>query len=310
MKFKIFCIIFIAIFLGGSVFLNGQADTLKAEASAKEAEVTAYKKEADNKTREAKEFMAEIESLKTKKTELEKEIEEIKVLKRYLFEDIVYLTFDDGPSPTNCEKILDILKEYDVKATFFVVGTWLDPESPTYSEKSVELLKRISEEGHAIGIHAYNHDYKEIYKSVDAYFEDFDKVEKLIIDITGKKPDVVRFPSGSASAKTFCKKYSGSSETFPTIVEKLKERGYMIADWNLDTNDWRASTTSADIKDMAKRYAIDIHENHPKAAIIYLSHEKKLSIDVLPDVIKIFKSYGYDFLPMQNGGYTVVQASS
>ena len=70
MKFKIFCIIFIAIFLGGSVFLNGQADTLKAEASAKEAEVTAYKKEADNKTREAKEFMAEIESLKTKKTEL------------------------------------------------------------------------------------------------------------------------------------------------------------------------------------------------------------------------------------------------
>ena len=133
MKFKIFCIIFIAIFLGGSVFLNGQADTLKAEASAKEAEVTAYKKEADNKTREAKEFMAEIESLKTKKTELEKEIEEIKVLKRYLFEDIVYLTFDDGPSPKNCEKILDILKEYDVKATFFVVATWLDPESPAYS---------------------------------------------------------------------------------------------------------------------------------------------------------------------------------
>lgn len=310
MKFRILCVAFAAVFLIGSFFMNKQTEEMKASAEAKVAEVTSYKEEADKKTEEANAFVSEIEKLKEQKQTLEKDIEEAKVLKRYMTEDIVYLTFDDGPTPNNCEKILDILKENDIKATFFVVGTWLDPENKNYSPKSVELLKRIDAEGHTIGIHAYNHTYEVIYKSVDAFFKDFDKVEKLIMDITGKKPEIMRFPSGTASAKGSCKKHSGSSETFPTIVNKLKERGYMIADWNMDTNDWRSSTTAESIKDLATRFAIDIKTNHPTAAVLYLSHEKNLSVEVLPDVIKIFKSYGYDFMPMNNGGYTVVQAKS
>lgn len=310
MKFRILCLVLAVGFVCGAFFLNGGAESLKASAEQKEAEAVAYKEEADKKSKEAEDFKAQIDLLKSEKETLIKNIEDAKVLKRYLTEEICYLTFDDGPSPTNCEKILDILKQYDVKATFFVVGTWLDPESSYYSPKSVELVKRMAEEGHSIGIHAYNHDYSKLYKSVDAYFADFDKVEKLITDITGEKPSVMRFPSGSITAKSFCKKYSGSSETYPTIVSKLTERGYMICDWNMDTNDWRSSTTAAAIKDTAQRYAKDVKENHPKGAVIYLSHEKSLSLEVLPDVIKIFKSYGYDFMPMQKGGYTVIQARS
>ena len=79
----------------------------------------------------------------------------------------VYLTFDDGPSD-NTEEILDILKKYDVKATFFVVGNT--------SEHGQELLKRIVEDGHSIGIHSYSHKYSSIYDSEEAFFEDFNKI--------------------------------------------------------------------------------------------------------------------------------------
>lgn len=310
MKFKVLCVIFSAVFLVGAFFISSQAKELRATADIKNAEVAAAKKAAEEKTAEAEAVVSEISTLQQKKTDIAKQIEEAKVLKAYLTTDVVYLTFDDGPSPNNCEKILDILKENDVKATFFVVGTWLDPENRNYSEKSVKMLKRMADEGHTIGIHAYNHDYTAIYKSVDAFFNDFDKVEKLITDITGKKPSVMRFPSGSITAKGFCKKYSGSEDTFPTITAKLKERGYMIVDWNMDSNDWRHGQTADGIKSVATKFAIDIQQNHPKAAVLSLMHEKDLSVSVLPDVIKIFKKYNYTFMPVQNGGYTVIQAAS
>lgn len=310
MKFRVFCVIFSAVFIVGAFFMTSQAKDLKAKTEIKNAEVAAAKKEAEEKTAEAEAVVAKISELKQQKVDIANKIEEAKVLKAYLTSDVVYLTFDDGPSPKNCEKILDILKENDVKATFFVVGTWLDPENPNYSEKSVKMLKRMADEGHSIGIHAYNHDYPTIYKSVNAFFEDFDKVEKLITDITGQRPSVMRFPSGSITAKGFCKKYSGSADTFPTITAKLKERGYMIVDWNMDSNDWRSGQTAEGIKEVATKYAIDVQKNHPRGAVLSLMHEKNLSVSVLPDVIKIFKKYNYNFMTVQNGGYTVIQAAS
>ncbi|MDE6608589.1 MAG: polysaccharide deacetylase family protein [Lachnospiraceae bacterium] len=81
--------------------------------------------------------------------EEEENIESVKMRK-------VYLTFDDGPSVYTGE-ILDILKEYDVKATFFVVGK--------EGEKYEELYKRIVEEGHTLGMHSYSHKYSEIYET-------------------------------------------------------------------------------------------------------------------------------------------------
>ena len=79
----------------------------------------------------------------------------------------VYLTFDDGPSP-NTEKILDILDEYDVKATFFVTGY--------QAEKHPEWYKEIVDRGHTIGMHSYSHVYSDIYSSTDAIFADIDKL--------------------------------------------------------------------------------------------------------------------------------------
>ena len=118
MKFRILCVIFSAVFLVGAFFISSQAKALKADAEIKNAEVAAAKKEAEEKTAEAEAVVSDISALQQKKTDIAKKIEEAKVLKAYLTTDVVYLTFDDGPSPNNCEKILDILKENDVKATF------------------------------------------------------------------------------------------------------------------------------------------------------------------------------------------------
>lgn len=99
-------------------------------------------------------------------------------------DSICYLTFDDGPSTENTEKILDILKKYNIKATFFVI--YKD------TEKEKAMYKRIVEEGHTIGVHTASHDYEKIYSSVDAYMKDFNKIASHIEEITGEKPNVIK----------------------------------------------------------------------------------------------------------------------
>ena len=104
----------------------------------------------------------------------------------------VYLTFDDGPSDLTPE-VLDLLDKYDAKATFFVVYT--DDEEYT------SYLKEIVDRGHTIALHSYNHDYNKIYKSVDAFLEDFEKVYNWVYEETGVSPTLFRFPGGSTKGK-------------------------------------------------------------------------------------------------------------
>ena len=91
--------------------------------------------------------------------------EENKALRSELSEQlankkVVYLTFDDGPTPQNTEKILAILKKNNIKGTFFVIG------------HNSDMYKRIVEEGHTIALHTYSHNYKEVYASEEAFFKD------------------------------------------------------------------------------------------------------------------------------------------
>lgn len=136
----------------------------------------------------------------------------------------VYLTFDDGPSVEVTTIILDTLKKYNVKATFFVLD---------YSEAEIPILRRIVEEGHSLGIHGYSHEYSEIYQSVDAFMENVTKLsEKLKKDI-GYEPKILRFPGGSSNttSKNYC----------PGIMTELTrlvvEKGYQYFDWNVSPED-------------------------------------------------------------------------
>src|SRR5699024_5238173 len=104
-------------------------------------------------------------------------------------EKAVYLTFDDGPSE-NTGRILDILKQYNIKATFFVTGN---------NQEHDDMIKRAFDEGHSIGLHTYTHDYASVYASEEAYFDDLKKISDLVESIIGQKSYLIRFPGGSSN---------------------------------------------------------------------------------------------------------------
>lgn len=141
----------------------------------------------------------------------------------------VYLTFDDGPS-SNTGRILDILAEYDVKATFFVVGK--------EDEKYKALYSRIVEEGHTLGMHSYSHKYDEIYQSVDSYSQDLSKLQEFLYNTTGVWCRYCRFPGGSSNTV--------SRVDMNELITYLDEQDITYFDWNIASGDASSSYISAD----------------------------------------------------------------
>lgn len=198
---------------------------------------------------------------------------------------VVYLTFDDGPSK-NTMKILDILKKYNVKATFFVTGT--HPENNKY-------IKQAYEEGHSIALHTYSHRYNEIYASKEAYYDDLKKIQDMVKEITGKKVKIVRFPGGSSNTI--------SSNTAPglmtVLTQELINQGYQYFDWNVDSTD--ASGNNVPVK--------QIIENSTQSNLDYINilmHDtdaKDTTVDALPKIIKHYKQNGYLFAGIDLDSY-------
>lgn len=139
----------------------------------------------------------------------------------YFFPKTMYLTFDDGPTAENTDVVLDILKEHNIKATFFLVGESV--------ERYPEVAKRIAQEGHTIGIHCYNHDYKKLYQSVDSYVEDFEKAREVVQNATGVEVKLFRFPGGSINAY--------NKGVYESIIDEMTGRGYIYFDWNASLED-------------------------------------------------------------------------
>lgn len=180
--------------------------------------------ERENTEREATEVMADAEPLQME--EAESNIQNIAMQddrKR------VYLTFDDGPS-YNTAQILDLLAEYDVKATFFVTGDT--------TQEQRELYCRIVEEGHSIGVHSYSHRYSDIYASKDAFFEDFYMMSDYVYDVTGIRPTICRLPGGSSNTVSNIK--------MADVVNELEEQGVTCYDWNISGGDAEGHNLSAD----------------------------------------------------------------
>ena len=139
----------------------------------------------------------------------------------YFHPKTMYLTFDDGPSEENTEKILDILKERGIHATFFLVGENV--------EQNPEIAKRIAAEGHTIGIHSNTHNYTEIYADADSFIQDFEEAHRIVYEVTGVDAKLFRFPGGSVNAY--------NAEVNEDIIEKMTELGYIYYDWNASLED-------------------------------------------------------------------------
>ena len=191
---------------------------------------------------------------------------------------VIYLTFDDGPTTSITPKILDILKEKNVKATFFILN---------YNSNTENLVKREISEGHTVGIHGYSHDYSAIYKSVDAYMNNITKLQEKIKKSTGYNATITRFPGGSSNTVS---RYNPGIMTI--LSNEVVSRGYKYFDWNVSSGDAGGARTSQDV------YNNVINRLRKNRANVVLMHDfsgNTKTLNALADIIDYGLNNGYTF---------------
>lgn len=193
---------------------------------------------------------------------------------------VVFLTFDDGPSKNNTPKILDILNEKNVKATFFVIGY--------KAEVNKDIIKNLKQSGMSVFPHSYTHDYKTIYNNTDSFLCDLNKCIESIQDATDEEISLLflRFPGGSDNL--VC-----NGDTLKQIKEKVKDEGFSYIDWNISSEDATATTVSKDkILNSVRNGAKDIRYG---VVLMHDAETKVTTVEALPQIIDDFKSKGYKF---------------
>lgn len=193
-------------------------------------------------------------------------------------EKIIYLTFDDGPSDPITNKVLDILKENDVKATFFLIGNQI---------KGLEdVVTRINNDGHSIGLHTYTHKFNKIYSNNANFIMEMKKCQNEIKKVTNTTPTILRFPGGS-------RKHLSSN-----LLQTLHDKNLKIYDWNMETLDGINPKLSP-----YKILKAATNNKENLSTVILLLHcdyMHKNTCVALPDIIKYYKDHGYVFKPITN----------
>lgn len=185
----------------------------------------------------------------------------------------VYLTFDDGPS-SNTDQILDILKDYDVKATFFVVGKT--------DERSVKAYQRIVEEGHTLAMHSYSHKYDEIYESKEAFARDLNSLQEYLYETTGVWPRIYRFPGGSSNTV--------SKVDMQELIEYLTDIGITYFDWNVASGD--AVSRTLPTETIVNNCLSGIEKQKESVILMHDASNKGTTIEALPQIIEAIQEQG------------------
>lgn len=192
----------------------------------------------------------------------------------------IYLTFDDGPS-ANTDRILDILKEYNVKATFFVVGKT--------DEKSKERYQRIVDEGHTLGMHSYSHKYQEIYESKDTFAADISKLQEYLYEVTGVWPRIYRFPGGSSNQV--------SKVDMTELIQYLSDMGIVYYDWNIASGD--AVSKILPSSTIVSNCLDKIDDYEESVILLHDATEKTTTVEALPQIIEsILEREDAELLPI------------
>lgn len=192
----------------------------------------------------------------------------------------IYLTFDDGPS-RNTDEILDILKEYDVKATFFVLGKT--------DEQSVKAYQRIVAEGHTLALHSYSHKYDEVYASKESFVEDLTKLQEYLYQVTGVWVRFYRFPGGSSNTV--------SKVDMQDLIAYLNENGITYFDWNIASGDAVSGLISAD--EIVENCVTKLDSTNVCMILMHDAAEKETTVEALPEIIRTIKDRGDAvFLPV------------
>lgn len=191
----------------------------------------------------------------------------------------VYLTFDDGPS-ANTEKILDILDQYQIHATFFVTGK--------DDERSLKLYKEIVDRGNAIGMHSFSHKYDELYSSVASFEKDFDQIQNRIQNATGQTCKLYRFPGGSSNQV--------SNLGMETFIRFLNQKGVTYFDWNVECGDATSSNFTTD--EMVANVMEDVVKFNTSVVLMHDAENKPNTVAALPVIIKKLQKMDVQILPI------------
>lgn len=202
--------------------------------------------------------------------------EYIKIPKSIDQQKRIYLTFDDGPSD-NTYKILDILEEHNVKATFFVIGSNITSEYEP-------ALKRMVNEGHTIGVHCYSHVCNDLYCSIERFLDDFNEVYEKIYDLTGERVNVYRFPWGSNNG--YGKRIKDD------IIAELERRGFSCYDWTTSADDAIGRPTANSLK---KNILKDLEFRDNPIVLMHDGTSNRVTAKTLPDIIEMLQKKGYEF---------------
>lgn len=192
---------------------------------------------------------------------------------------VIYLTFDDGPSANITPKILDILKENNIKASFFLVN---------YSDSNEKLVQREVNEGHTVGIHGYSHEYSKIYRSKDSYLKNIYTLQEKIKKSTGITTMYTRFPGGSSN--TISRRYHKGIMT--DLTKELLNRGFKYYDWNICAEDAGSAKNANDVYNYVVKY---LSKKHGNMVLMHDFASNKKGLEALPKIIKYAKQNGYTF---------------
>ena len=197
----------------------------------------------------------------------------------------IYLTFDDGPGPYT-DQLLDVLKKYGVKATFFVTGAGDDA-----------TIKREFDEGHAIGLHTASHNYSYIYASMDNFFADLYAVQNRVKDITGYTSMLMRFPGGSSN--TVSARYDGRHRIMSQLAPEVEKRGFTYFDWNVLSGDAGETDSSDGV------YNNVINALKEGGEYVVLQHDiKDFSVNAVERIIQYGLERGYIFDKLNADSFT------
>lgn len=189
---------------------------------------------------------------------------------------IIYLTFDDGPGPYT-DRLLGILSKYNVKATFFVTNT---------NSGYASCIGKAYNQGHAIGVHSYSHNYNKIYASDTAFWSDFDSMNSVIEAQTGSKSKIFRFPGGSSNTVS-----SFNTGIMTKLTAQASTKGYKYFDWNVSSEDAAGATTSKAVYENIKSGV------QSRSTSVVLCHDiKSYTVDAMEDFIPWAQANGYTFM--------------
>ena len=190
-----------------------------------------------------------------------------------------FLTFDDGPS-SQTESILNILKEQNIKATFFVLGSRV--------EAMPEMVKKIYDEGHYIANHGYSHKYSEIYASPQSVLDEYTRCNDAVRNAIGEpeyNSHLFRFPGGLAGGSY--------AEIKQQAKELLNQNNVVNVDWNALNGDTEIQKPTREIELQRIK---ETTEN--KNSVVILMHDtpaKHVTVEALPQIIQYLKEQGYEF---------------